>query len=142
LFLCAKYVVLNLYLILSSQVVLIALDIRATNYFASLFIDICCFNNTFSTSNKEINANKTIIYLREIILFAIKEDVLAFKSRFFLCSIFYDLLITNKRIKSFNKIENLKTFNNISSASLMSRAYINYLKSTLYVRINCLTRQL
>ncbi len=84
---------------------------KATNYFASLFIDICCFDSTFLTSNKEINANKMIIYLRKIIFFAIKKDVLAFKSYFFflLCSIFYNSLITNKRIKNFNKIENLKT---------------------------------
>ena len=59
---------------------------------------------------------------------------------FFLYLIFYDLLITNKQIKSFNKIENLKTFNNINSASLISKAYINYLKFALYIRINCLTK--
>jgi len=116
---------------------------KATNYFASLFIDICCFNNTFSINNREINTNKIVIYLRKIIFLAIKEDVFVFKSRFsfLLCSIFYNLLITNKRIKSFNKIENLKTFNNISSASLVSKTYINYFKFIFYVRINRLTKQ-
>ena len=90
-----------------------------------------------------MNANKTIIYLQKIILLAIEENVFAFKSRFFfLCSIFYNSLITNKRIESFNKIENLKTFNNINSASLMLKAHINYLKSILYVRIDRSTRQL
>ena len=59
---------------------------------------------------------------------------------FFLYLIFYDLLIMNKQIKSFNKIENLRTFNNINSASLISKAYINYLKFALYIRINCLTK--
>jgi len=89
----------------------------------------------FLASNREINANKTIIYLRETILFAIEEDVLAFKSCFFflLYLIFYNLLITNKKIKSFNKIKNLKIFNNISNASLVSKTYINYLKSTLCI---------
>ena len=57
---------------------------RATNYFASLFINICRFNNMFLVNNKEINANKTIIYLREIILFAIEKKNFIFKSRFFL----------------------------------------------------------
>jgi hypothetical protein len=135
LFLCVEHVVLSLYLVLSSRIVLVVLDIRATNYFASLFINICSFNNTFSTNNREINTNKTIIYSREIILLVIKEDVLAFKScfSFLLCLIFYNLLITNKRIKSFNKIENLKTFNNISNASLVSKTYINYLMFTFYV---------
>ncbi len=143
-FLCAKHVVLSLYLILSNQVVFVVLNIRATNYFASLFIDICRFDNTFSTSNREINANKTIVYLQKIIFLAIKEDVLVFKSRFFslLYSIFYNSLITNKQIKNFNKIKNLKTFNNINSASLVSKAYINYLKFTLYVRIDRLTKRL
>ncbi len=108
---------------------------RATNYFASLFISIYRFDNTFLASNREINANKIVIYLRKIILFAIEENVLAFKSRFFflLCSISYDLLITNKRIKSFNKIKNLKTFNNISSAPLVFGTHINYFKFILYV---------
>ncbi len=144
LFLCVKHVVLSLYLVLSSQVVLVVLDIKATNYFASLFINICCFNDTFSTNNREINTNRTIIYLREIILLAIKEDVLAFKScfSFLLCLISYNLLITNKRIESFNKIKNLKTFNNISNASLVSKTYINYFKFTFYVQIDCLTKQL
>ncbi len=91
-----------------------------------------------------MNANKTIIYSREIILLAIEENVLAFKSRFFflLCPISYDSLITNKRIESFNKIENLKTFNNISSASLVSRTHINHFKFILYVRIDRLARRL
>jgi len=117
---------------------------KATNYFASLFIDICRFNNTFSTSNREINANKIIIYSQKIILLAIEEDVLAFNIFFFFffCSIFYDSLITNKRIKSFNKIENLKTFNNISSAPLVSKTHINYLEFALHVRIDRLTRRL
>ncbi len=117
---------------------------RATNYFASLFINICRFNNTFLVDNKEMNANKTIIYLQEIILLAIEEDVLAFKSRFFflLCLISYDSLITNKRIKSFNKIKNLKTFNNISNAPLVLKTYIDYLKFILYVRIDCLAKRL
>jgi len=144
LFLCARYIVLGLYLVLLSRVVLVALDVRATNYFASLFIYICCFDNTFLANNREINANKTIIDLRKIILFAIEENVLVFKSYFFflLCLISYDSLITNKRIESFNKIENLKTFNNISNASLVSRAYINSLKFIFYVRIDCLAKQL
>jgi len=82
-----------------------------------------------------MNANKTIIYLRKIILLAIEEDVLVFKSCFFflLCSIFYDSLITNKQIKSFNKIGNLKTFSNISNVPLVSRAHINYLEFVLHV---------
>jgi len=82
-----------------------------------------------------MNANKTIIYLRKIILLAIEEDVLVFKSCFFflLCSIFYDSLITNKQIESFNKIGNLKTFSNISNAPLVSRAHINYLEFVLHV---------
>jgi len=135
LFFCVKHVVLSLYLVLLSRVVLVALDIRATNYFASLFIDICRFNNIFLASNKEINANKTIIYLREIIFLVIEKDVLAFKScfSFLLCSISYNLLITNKRIKSFNKIKNLKIFNNISNASLVLKFYINYLEFVLYI---------
>jgi hypothetical protein len=135
LFLCVKHVVLSLYLVLLGQVVLVVLNMRATNYFASLFINICRFNNTFSTNNKEINANKTIIYLRKIILFVIEENVLVFKSRFsfLLCSIFYSSLITNKRIKSFNKIENLKTFNNVNSAPLVLRTYVNYFEFILYV---------
>jgi len=143
LFLCVKHVVLSLYLVLLNQVVLIVLNIRATNYFESLFISICCFNNMFLTNNREINANKIIIYLQKIILLAIEKDVLAFKSCFFflLCSIFYNLLITNKQIKSFNK-KKLKTFNNINSASLVFRTYIDFLKSTLYIRIDCLTKQL
>jgi len=116
--------------------------IRATNYFASLFINICYFNNTFLANNREINANKIVIYLQKIILFVIEENVLVFKSCFFLCLIFYNLLITNKRIESFNKIENLKTFNNINSASLVSKTYINYLELILYVRINCLAKWL
>jgi len=144
LFPCARHIVLSLYLILLSRIVLVALDIRATNYFASLFIDICRFNNTFLASNKEIDANKIVIYLQKIILLAIKEDVLAFKScfSFLLCLIFYNLLITNKRIESFNKIENLKIFNNISSAFSIFRTYINYLEFALYIRINCLIRRL
>ncbi len=81
-FLCVKHVVLSSYLVLLGRVVLVALDMKATNYFASLFIDICRFNNTFSTSNREINANKIIIYSQKIILLAIEEDVLAFKSFF------------------------------------------------------------
>ncbi len=91
-----------------------------------------------------MNANKTIIYLRKIILLAIEEDVLVFKSRFsfLLCLISYDSLITNKQIESFNKIENLKTFNNISNAPLMSKAHIDHFKFVLYVRINCSTRRL
>jgi len=142
LFFYVEHVVLSLYLVFSNRIVLIALDIRATNYFASLFINICCFDNTFLANNKEINANKTILYLQEIIFLAIEEDILAFKSfSFLLCSISYDLLIINKRIESFNKIENLKTFNNISSASLMFEIYINHFESTLYVRIDCLARR-
>ncbi len=91
-----------------------------------------------------MNANKTIIYLRKILLLAIEEDVLAFKScfSFFLCLISYDSLITNKQIESFNKIENLKTFNNISNAPSMLKTYINYFKFTLYVRIDRSTRRL
>jgi hypothetical protein len=73
-----------------NQIVLVVLDIKATIYFANLFIDICHFDITFSTNNREINANKTIIYLRKIIFFAIEEDVFAFKSRFF--SFVLDLL--------------------------------------------------
>jgi len=135
LFLCAKYVILSLYLILLNRVILVTLKIRATNYFASLFINICRFDNTFLANNREINANKTIIYLRKIILLAIEENVLAFKSFFLslLYLIFYDLLITNKQIESFNKIKNLKTFNNISNVSLISKTYINYLKFALYI---------
>jgi len=34
----------------------------------------------FLANNKEINANKTIIYLQKIILLVIKEDILVFKS--------------------------------------------------------------
>jgi len=83
LFLCARYIVLSLYLVLLDQVVFVILSIEATNYFASLFIDICCFNSTFLANNREINKNKTIIYLRKIILLAIEEDVLAFKNCFF-----------------------------------------------------------
>ncbi len=134
-FLCVEHVVLSSYLILLSRVVLVALNMRATNYFASLFINICRFNNTFLANNRGMNANKTIIHSRKIIFLAIKENVLVFKSRFsfLLCSISYDSLITNKRIKSFNKIKNLKTFNNISSAPLMLKTYIDYLKSILYV---------
>jgi len=85
LFLCAKYIVLSLYLILSNQVVLVVLNVKVTTYFASLFIDICCFNNMFLTNSREINANKTTIYLQKIILLAIEKDVLAFKSFFFFC---------------------------------------------------------
>jgi len=86
LFLCVKHVVLSLYLVLLNRVVLVALNMKATNYFASLFIDICRFDNIFSTSNREINANKIIIYSQKIILLAIEEDVLAFKSfSFFFC---------------------------------------------------------
>ncbi len=135
LFLCAKYIISSLYLILSNRVILIASNIKATNYFASLFIDICYFNSTFLANNREINANKTIIYLREIILLVIEEDILAFKScfSFSLYSISYNLLITNKQIESFDKIENLKTFNNICNASLVSKIYINYLEFILYI---------
>jgi hypothetical protein len=98
----------------------------------------------FLVNNREINANKTIIYLQEIILFAIEEDIFAFKSCFFflLYLISYNLLITNKQIKNFDKIENLKIFNNISNAFLVSKTYISYLKFALYIRINCLARQL
>ncbi len=126
---------MSLYLILLNRVILVTLKIRATNYFASLFINICRFDNTFLANNREINANKTIIYLRKIILLAIEENVLAFKSFFLslLYLIFYDLLITNKQIESFNKIKNLKTFNNISNVSLISKTYINYLKFALYI---------
>jgi len=135
LFLCAKYVVLSLYLILSNRVVLVASSVRATNYFASLFIYIYCFNNTFLASNRKIDANKTIIDLRKIIFFAIKENIFAFKSHFFflLCSISYNSLITNKQIKNFNKIENLKIFDNINSALLVLETYIDSLKFVLYI---------
>jgi hypothetical protein len=143
LFLCVKYIVLSLYLILSNRVVLIALNIRATNYFANLFINICCFNSIFLANNKEINVNKTTIYLRKIIFFAIEEDIFAFKSYFFflLCLISYNLLIINKQIKNFNKIKNLKIFNNICNVSLVPKTYINYLEFALYIRINCLAKQ-
>ncbi len=97
LFLCAKYVVLNLYLVLSNRVVLVVLDIKITNYFASLFINICCFNSMFLANNKEIDIKKTIIYLQKIILFVIEEHIFVFRNCFFfLYSIFYNLLINNK----------------------------------------------
>jgi len=50
-------------------------NIRATNYFANLFINICCFNNIFLVNNREIDTNQTVIYLQEINLFAIEENI-------------------------------------------------------------------